>query len=192
MHGAWTVELVTVAVSRSESNFVENLLHGDLSAKYVEVNTWHDHLLLGKRGSSLMEQRRGTGTSELSRRGLFFTLAVDKPHSLNDVWNQLGTVQESPPLFGWLTGPQCCFLNQARPCPASCAIPKISYSRQSGVSVLPYGLRRNLCPMVRGPAVVSSQQSSLGDSGGQSLHGDQGGVVFQNQQTPWALGWELS
>ena len=32
MHRTWTTELVTIVVSHSESNFVENLLHRDLSA----------------------------------------------------------------------------------------------------------------------------------------------------------------
>jgi hypothetical protein len=47
MHEARTTKLATFLVSHFESNFVENLLHRDLSTDYIKVNTWHDHLLAG-------------------------------------------------------------------------------------------------------------------------------------------------
>jgi hypothetical protein len=53
VYGTRSTELVTVAVSRLESDFVENLLHRDLSAEHVEVNAGHDHLLRGTLVSSL-------------------------------------------------------------------------------------------------------------------------------------------
>ncbi len=84
------MELGTIAVSLPIANFVKNLSHRDFSAEQIEVNAWHDHgLFVREARLSRMEQRRGTGTSELSRRGLFFTLAVDKANSLNDIRDQL-------------------------------------------------------------------------------------------------------
>ena len=83
-----TMQLVTVVATRCEPYFVENLLHV-ISRQSRSKSTPGMMVSLFKARLTLLEQRRGTDTSELSRCGLFFAPAVDKSNSLNDIRNQL-------------------------------------------------------------------------------------------------------